>query len=66
MLTLIAMFFLGFLFSSCCWACIWLSSLDRKEDEHIQEMEKWYRDNYGRMMTNDDAQSAPQYADDHN
>ena len=47
MLTLIAMFFLGFLFASCCWACIWLSSLDRKEDEHIQEMEKWYRDNYG-------------------
>lgn len=47
MLTLIAMFFLGFLFASCCWASIWLSTLDRKEDEHIQEMEKWYRDNYG-------------------
>ena len=46
MLDLLAMFFLGILFSSCCWAGIWLSSMDRKEDEHLQEMEKWYKDAY--------------------
>ena len=54
MLTLIAMFFLGFLFASCCWACVWLSSLDRKEDEHLQEMEKWYIDAYGEDDDNDE------------
>ena len=49
MLQLIAMFILGVIFASCCWACIMVhnySTMDIKEDEHLQEMEKWYRENY--------------------
>ena len=48
MLQLIAMFILGVIFASC-WACImvhsWQGSNDLTDDE-IQEMEKWYRQNY--------------------
>lgn len=49
MLQLIAMFILGVIFASCCWACImvrsWNDTKDLTDDE-IQEMEKWYRENY--------------------
>lgn len=49
MLQLIAMFILGVIFASCCWACIMVHSrygIKDPTDEEIQEMEKWYRENY--------------------
>lgn len=57
MLQLIAMFILGVIFASCCWACIMVHSwpgIKDITDEEIREMEKWYRENYGEDNDSDE------------
>lgn len=54
MLQLIARFLLGFMFAGCLMALFVIHNMfaeDDAEDQHLEEMSKWYKENYEEVDT---------------